>query len=981
MKTFNLDTFLKTINTSIIELGHQYFIDNKVNQLTYKEIDNIYHIKSVTNGYQVKCSVKDNTFIDYSCECNQCMKYKIVCKHIVATLYKFNEAINVKIKNDFKAYEKIVDHNYYDLYQWILSLDEIMMIEFSNNSFKFKLVDQFHKLTDVYLNFKEVIDETYKNHPQDKSLKKVYDILNELALFHVFNYDEDNLYEGDDIDKIFDIFQSHEFQYVSFKQFNESLNHAQLIDSDKQKLVIKGELYKTTFDYHFSTNLLLVDFIFSNDFTYLLFKENEMNSIIYKVPYADAKRYKVFKKNLVTSKKEDLIDQKIDYIKTLDEFDLEIANYMHEREVKKIDVSFEYDANKKSIILKVHPNFINQQLLNEMLIKKFGSVYDNFYDHKETCFVFKNNQDFDKFSKSFLDDDTFTFIYPTYFFKKQLDFDLNFKVKDEDISFNLVNDLINTNEKFEMLKKAYDNNEKFISINNQVYLVSDFNLEAIKEQFAKYNINDIYYQDNIIDFKNIFTLSKEINDVEIKNYVKKIENIKVDVDLEPDILSLLKPYQLEGIKWVKKNLMLFHGCILADEMGLGKTLQTLCLLKDYFATPRKNKNILIIAPSILCKNWISELIKFDLGLEIINLTGNRNKRSDTLKKNKDNNKIFITTYSQFVNDYNELNQVVFEYIILDEGQKIKNVNSLVSKRVRTLRGINHLILSGTPIENNLLELWTIFDFILPGYLLPLSKFKKLYFNKKVTKSDLDFLNLQTSPFILKRTKEEKLKELPKKTIHEIFIDMSEEEKQAYADLINLSRQEFATLDKKDSLNVLSIITKLRMFVCSNDYGNSKQEKMFELIREIIKQQSKVVVFCFFSSILEKISLELNELGIKNEVLIGKTTNRWDIINRFNSSSTQVILCSLKTGGIGINLTAANYVINLSPWWNESSENQAIDRTYRIGQNKDVIVYKLIANDTIEVDINKLKKQKTILIDNVINQIDYYELLKNVFKKK
>lgn len=975
MNVFILDKILKELNDTLIEVGKEYFLTNKVSDLSYFLKNNNYYINSICNQYSCQIQINNNRIIDFSCECSQ-YKYKIICKHVVASLFKFNEKINLYITKNITNNQINLPSEIVDILKRIIEIEKFFCLEFSNNSVQLVVIDN-NLLENIIKNI-ELLKETFTKNSNDFSLQKLRKIINEIELIKSNGFIEKRFFQGEDIDIAIDMIINNNFEYLEILLNKNKLTDIELLNSAINKLNIRCDFYKTTFEYLLSTNVLLVDFIYSSEFTYL-FLNVDNNYILYKIDYEDVKKYKILKSNHITSKNKTYIENKIDLLKSFSIFETKIVDHTKDIDNKRIDLVLEYDVNKKKIILHVKTNFINDEVLNEILIKKFNKYIDEKYNFKQKKFIFDNNQEFDEFINKFKDDDTFHFIFPKYLNDIKHEFNLEFDIKDKHINFNLQNEIINTAYKFKKIKKAFVNNEKFIEIDNNIYVVKNFNLGEIEKQFEKYNISKIEYSNNIIDFKNIFLLSEEINDKKIISYMNKINNEKVSINIKKDILNILKPYQIEGIKWIKKTLKLFNGCILADEMGLGKTIQTLALLDDFYSSNPKNKNVLIITPSILLKNWLLEIKKFNFDLDVIVLDGNRDNRIKLLDVNRNNNKILITTYNQLINDYHHIKNILFEYIILDEGQKIKNFNSETSKKIRSLSSINRIILSGTPIENNLLELWTIFDFILPNFLLPYSHFRRKYKSKFLTQKDIDFLNLQTSPFILKRTKENNLI-LPSKKIEDIFIEMNKEEKRAYNEMISGIKMQFNNINKKDSLNILSLLTNLRMFCCLNDFGSSKKQKLFSILKEIIPKKQKIIVFCFFSSILEKLSIELSEMGINNLLLIGKTVNRWKIIDEFYNSDCQILLCSLKTGGIGLNLTNANYVINYSPWWNESSENQAIDRVHRIGQSSDVVVNNLLLNNTIEMDIYNLKKQKTILIDNVINDIDYYELLNKILNK-
>ncbi len=979
MKPFLLDNVLQNIKNSIIESGKEYFNLNKVSKLEYKHKNNKYFINGICNHYHSSCEIYDNKIQNFTCECSQ-YKYKILCKHVIAILFSFNEKININIKNVKQIDDLNFDEKIIEIYKKILLIDHLFYIEFTNNTFSINNTD-FKLLNELRNNISELKKMCNSfSLKDDISLEKVKRILYEYEFISQFNTKENEIYQGDDIDKLIKKIFNENLSYIKIFINRHEINKIKFIDSNNKTITINCEYYKTTFDFILSTDVTLLDFIYSYDFTYMLIKTND-DLILYKIKFDDIKNYKILKTNLFSSKNKNQIESKIQALELLNYFDVKIKNFINNNKNKKIDLIPEYDVNIKKIILHVKPNFDDEKILNQLLIEMFGCYIEKNYNFKQKKFIFNNNSDFDNFISKFSSNEIFNYIYPSYMnnHDKQK-IDLKFDVNNDEIKFDIYSNIINSKLKFDQLQKASRNNEKFIQFENDIYLVKNFDLEELEKKFKKYNMNKLEFSNNYIDFKNIFALSKEINDKKLIEYIDKINNYQVELNISDDIFKILKPYQIEGIKWMKKTLSLFNGCVLADEMGLGKTIQTLSLIDDFLNSKPNNKNILIVTPSILLKNWLFEIKKFNFKLDLILLDGNKKNRIELLEKNKNNNKILITTYNQIINDYEYIKNMSFEYLILDEGQRIKNLNSLTSKKIRSLNVHNRLILSGTPIENNLIELWTIFDFILPNFLIPYNNFRNKYKSKFLNQKDIDFLNLQISPFILKRKKIDNLK-LPNKEINDIFIKMTKDEEDEYNRMLTNIKSSLSDIDKNDSINILSILTNLRMFCCINNYGSSKKEFLFNDIKKILPTKSKIIVFCFFSSILEKISIELNELGIKNLLLIGKTTNRWKIIDEFYNSECQILLCSLKTGGIGLNLTNANYVYNISPWWNESSENQAFDRVHRMGQEKNVQIKNLLLENSLEIDIYNIKKQKTKLIDNVINDIDYYDLLNRILNKE
>lgn len=973
---FQIDKIISKINKQIIQQGNEYFIHNKVANLEFNNINNTYIIKSVCNNYKNNINISNSTIVDHSCECSQA-KYKIICKHNIATLYKFEKSLDSSLKNSNSIYQKLIDNNLMSIYKKISNMDYLFTIMLTNNSFNIKINNDeiFDYLISEWEIFYKILKSISKeNNDSNIEVENIILLLEDFSKLFIFLKSKNETFIGDKIDSLFEIMINCNFIKININFNNNELNNVFTQEYKTKIMDINFNLVYTELTYIYSINLIFKDFIHSDDYTYLfLFRDEE--KIFYKVPYTDIKQYKIISKYFFESKNLDLINSKQKEIELLEYFNI---NNLNKAVNNKILINIFYDSKNNLINMELNTEIINNNEITNLLNNKFGNNIKKYYSENKKTIFFKNNNEFNKFEKNLKDDDTFKFSMPSYFEKNSSDFDFNFSLEESSILFNIENSIINNQVKLDILNKAIKKEEKFMVIDEKIYLVDNFNIDKINEKLKEININQINYENNILDYKNIFLLSNKIEDSKLKKYVDKINNYQVTLKISDEIRTILKPYQLYGVKWIQKMLELFHGCILADEMGLGKTIQTLTYLENFYNT--NCGQTLLIAPLTLINNWKLEIKKFNFKFKIIDLSGTKNIRFKKIKEASENI-IFLTTYGQIINDFDNLNNINFKNIILDEGQRIKNYNSLISQKIRKLNGVNRLFLSGTPIENNILELWTIFDFILPNYLPEFKKFKNLYLKNEINSKIYDVLNLQINPFILRRNKLEHLPNLPKKVTNNIKIDFTQNEKDGYIELVNKSK--IILGNKINTINILSLITKLRLYTCYNSLDNSKLNKSLSLTKEIINNdpENKIIIFCFFSSVLEKISIKLNEIGIENLLLTGKTKNRNTIIDSFNNNKKyKVILASLKTGGIGLNLTSANYIINYSPWWNDSSEQQAIDRAHRIGQLKTLTVYNLINEDSIETEINKIKFRKNVLIDKTINNIDYFELLNNIISK-
>ncbi|WP_054509116.1 DEAD/DEAH box helicase [Chryseobacterium sp. ERMR1:04] len=466
---------------------------------------------------------------------------------------------------------------------------------------------------------------------------------------------------------------------------------------------------------------------------------------------------------------------------------------------------------------------------------------------------------------------------------------------------------------------------------------------------------------------------------EKKKRIQSIENIE-KVPVPKGIKAKLREYQIHGLHWL--NFLDTHqlgGC-LADDMGLGKTLQMITFLQ-HLKTTRKPKNpSLIIAPTSLIFNWQNEINKFCPTLKLLVFTGlNRAELLTEFTKYD----IIITTYGSIINDAEFLKDIDFNYLILDESQAIKNPNSKRYKCVRLLKAYNRVVLTGTPIENNTFDLYAQFNFVNPGLLGNMTHFKKEFsdaIDKEKDVQSSELLSKIISPFILRRTKEQVATELPDKVESIIYCEMEKEQRKVY-DTFKDQYRDFLLnkIDEngigKSQMYILEGLTKLRQICNSPAILSDKEEytqesvKLDILIENIIEKTGnhKILVFSSFVKMLQLVKNRLEENNITYEYLDGQTKDRQNRVENFqNQEDIRVFLISLKAGGTGLNLTEADYVFIIDPWWNPAVENQAIDRCYRIGQKKQVMAYRMICKDTIEEKIINLQQKKKKIASSIIS---------------
>ena len=475
-------------------------------------------------------------------------------------------------------------------------------------------------------------------------------------------------------------------------------------------------------------------------------------------------------------------------------------------------------------------------------------------------------------------------------------------------------------------------------------------------------------------------------DQEFKTMIRDFKNIEESkFDVPPSMRKILRTYQKEGFRWLKTIAHYGFGGILADDMGIGKTLQMIAVLEDARLQGEGGCS-LVVTPASLVLNWQAEIRRFAPQLKCGCVHGTLKERQDTLTA-VDDFDVLITSYDYVKRDEALYQPLAFQYLVLDEAQAIKNQRTKSAQAVKQIQARHRFALTGTPIENSLAELWSIFDFLMPGYLFSYAQFKENYELPIVRYDDeerLTLLKKLVSPFILRRVKQDVLKELPEKTESVLQIEFSEAEKKLYqASLQQIQTQLTQTLDQQTNagsskIMILAMLTRLRQICCDpglvfDGYGGerSKLTACMELIENAVESGKKILVFSQFTTILDKLRGECEKRGIGTYLLTGATPKqqRFDLMESFNRDKTPVFLISLKAGGTGLNLTGAEIVIHYDPWWNLSAENQATDRAYRIGQTRNVQVVKLIVEGTVEEKISKLQQQKQQLSQSVIEGSD------------
>ena len=475
-----------------------------------------------------------------------------------------------------------------------------------------------------------------------------------------------------------------------------------------------------------------------------------------------------------------------------------------------------------------------------------------------------------------------------------------------------------------------------------------------------------------------------------------------DFALPTGLKATLRPYQIEGFRWMKRLTAAGYGGCLADDMGLGKTIQVISFLLSkkqnsstsqntpvtdsqlsLFETPdmeRVSMNpSLIVMPASLIHNWMAEVWRFAPEMKVYRHTG-VDRKVDAAKFSDYH--IIVTTYGTLRNDIEKISSYTFSSVILDESQVIKNPDSKTHRAVMRLKAESRFVLSGTPVENSLLDLWAQLEFVQPGLLGERELFKRVFLRpigKNGNEERLEKLRRIVSPFVLRRTKKQVAKELPEKMEQVLYCDMPEEQRSVYEEEKSKVRNELILQLAEDpapnvKFAVLQALTRLRQIACHPSLAkdvtagvSGKFQTILQHVETVAGEGHKILMFSSFVEHLRLFENEFREMNIRYSMLTGSTVNREEVISQFRTDpQIPVFLISLKAGGVGLNLTEADYVFMLDPWWNPAAENQAIDRTHRIGQHRNVFVYRFISKGTIEEKMLALQQQKSKLAEEVIH---------------
>ena len=552
------------------------------------------------------------------------------------------------------------------------------------------------------------------------------------------------------------------------------------------------------------------------------------------------------------------------------------------------------------------------------------------------------------------------------------------RLKSELLSLDLSAEGYDT-EELKAVLEAYRSKKSYVRLTDGSFVdLVDSSIAALSSiaEAAQVNGSELtlpaYYAPYVdSELKNAFFVLERSDT--FKKMIADLANAHDSLTEVPESLrQVMRNYQKAGFRWLKALTKLGYGGILADDMGLGKSLQIIALLLS-----EKKGTSMIVCPTTLVLNWVNEFSKFAPELKVLAVSGTGDERKSLVDEFPQYD-VVITSYELLRRDIEAYKAFGFSFVVIDEAQYIKNHETKNAQAVKQLKAEHRFALTGTPVENSLSELWSIFDFLMPGYLFSYPHFRDTLESEIVRGGEAaaERLSRLIKPFILRRLKAGVLKELPPKMESEVLCTLAGEQKKLYGATLGLIKESVESAGKSvNKVVVLSMLTKLRQICCEPqlvypDYaGNSeKLNTCLELVRSATEAGHKVLIFSQFTSMLEILRKRLNEAEITHYLLKGDTpkAERIKLVSRFNTDKTQVFLISLKAGGTGLNLTGADVVIHYDPWWNESVMNQATDRAYRIGQDKSVQIYKLIMQGSIEQQIVKLQSRKNALSGLVMN---------------
>ena len=985
--------------------GKRLYQNKLVSDIKGKKIESIYHIygkvkdEKIDKYYNVhiKVDLRNKKMAGGNCSCEDYIENKNLhrdfkCKHMMAVAYKFYmlakkdkkkkgtkepikiEKIQVRIEPRLKAIKENGIEKYIAEF-WIG--DNSLALMKSINEFIYCMENKrFLSLNDNFV---------YNPHKH---------ILNEEAE-KIISYINKKISSKDSKEKRI-IGRYFEIKAQDLKEFLMLLENNKSIFFNYDYVNYKAEVIKEMLPIHFNIKIKEEKISVTTTNKMPIPLNNSLDAFLYDrkiyVPNEEQIKFlKVIYKPLMDKGQVILANNEENLVKILRILsniteDISLGEGVKRLISSLIKPEFYFTKVNDEIYCKVDINYAIGKITLLKDINKLSFIRDNIYEEKIVMEMEKLKfiRDDNKFKFIGEDEDIYNLlsirfkellkegkVYLTKDFKdirliKGKDLEYSFIEEDEGYYFKVKGFTLK-----ELNSALYDmkNKKGFYKTKNNNYLdLQDKTVIRILNILDSLDISD----DNItIDKNNMLYINESLKnqgtafdkgEETIKEIDKGLSNRK-QREVPDDLNAKLRNYQVEGFNWLNEIANLKVGGILADEMGLGKTIQIIAFLLS-----QKGKKSIVITPTSLIYNWRDEFNKFAPSLNVGIIHGDKKNRVVMMEKDFD---VIVTTYGLIKNDYEYYKEKEFDFCIIDEAQNIKNSKAQNTKYVKAIKAGCRIALSGTPMENNLMELWSIFDYIMPGYLLSEAKFKEKYLKEDM----YDELKELIKPFILRRLKKDVIDELPNKIEKKFMVEMEENQKAVYQSYIKEVRQKLYS-GEDNKITVFSYLTKLRQLCLDpslilDDYvgRSAKIEAALNIVNMAIAENRKVLIFSQFTSVLQKLGSELSEKNIGYLYLDGSTkaNKRVEMVKEFNESEDlKIFLISLKAGGTGLNLTSSDLVLHFDPWWNPAIEDQATDRAHRIGQQNIVEVIKLIAKDSVEENIIRLQEDKRELINKVIS---------------
>lgn len=1020
------------VNTTDIVKGKSYdkekitFKDSKETKGTYSTLKVFnFEVDSETKPtyYDVSIVIEDNKeIVKTICDCKEYRNFQS-CKHIGAVFVNYYETLfKGSIINVHKITEDILNKFMPDENTLI---KKELQVELIINVTEKESYYYYYGRTYTDFNIKIMIGEdklyTLGNHAT--AFKVAYENQEgEVYFGKNFTYIPEKYYLSNNsktiIESYLDVCEGSYNRNIFAKDFKTFLNKIKntnfiinnyKIEGIKEGFPISSNLIKNNESYELDFDLENIEVLIKNDYEYILYKgnlyhlrkleqeliddlmENKLDKLIISKEKVDA-----FTKGLLKIVRKNLkIDASVTDITLPKEISTKLYFDLRSSYIL-VDALFKYDEKEVNYFDKSNTILrdidYETKVINDIL--KYGFEIDN------NKIILKDIEKEVEFLENGLENLATKYeIFTTEKFKG-----INIKKKtsvtsmfgigqDNILSYTFSLGDINSNELVNIFEEIKNKKKYYRLKNGDILNLEDESLKELSDLKDDLELSDteiIAGHGAILKYRAIYLDSLKNTKYNIiktdnlfDNFIDKFYKFKdINLTLPKDELKILRDYQLTGVKWLYTLAKTGFGGILADEMGLGKTIQVIYYIKQMLKDNENNK-FLIVVPTSLAYNWDHEFDSFGSNIKRKICVGNKDKRTKILSDLNDTN-VIITTYGLLREDEELYNNLNFNTMVIDEAQNIKNNMAGITKVVKKINAETKFALTGTPLENSILELWSIFDFIMPGYLASLTKFQSKY---KIKDFDEDSeilikgLSKQINPFILRRKKQDVVKELPDKLINDIYIELKDEQKKLYVAELERVKEEMEKIIETEGMNkarflILQLLTKLRQIcidpsIVYDNYkdGSNKLEQLESIVNEYIKNNHKILIFSSFKTALNIVKEKLNKAKIKTYMIDGSVPakDRIEMVDNFNNNDdVKVFLIMLKSGGTGLNLATADVVIHLDLWWNPQAENQATDRAHRIGQKNTVEVIHLITKGTIEEKILELQNKKRILSDKLID---------------